>query len=97
MERAVFSPSIKVATEYRNRRAELIGEAVKDINSLRKGTPFEKKVETAEKLAIRVNQHPKLAKSDDELDLVLKTCRKKRNYSNLYWILPKPVKQVKVG
>ena len=74
------------ATVYKTFRDEIIGEAVKDINSLRKGTPFEKKVETAKKLAIRCNQNPFL-KSTGELHFVISECARKRSYSHLYFLL----------
>lgn len=69
---------------YKNRRAELIGEAVKDINLLRAGTKF--KPITARLLAIKINKNPFL-KSDGELSLLLQDCQKKRNYAKLFWIL----------
>lgn len=69
---------------YKNKRAELIGEAVKDINSLRVGTKF--KPLTDRLLAIRINKNPFL-KSDGELELIIKQCRDKRNYAKLFWIL----------
>jgi len=69
---------------YRNRRAELIGEAVKDINLLRKGTIY--KPTTERLLAIKCNRNPFL-KDDGELELLLRTCREKRNYSKLFYIL----------
>lgn len=69
---------------YKNKRAELIGEAVKDINSLRVGTKF--KPLTDRLLAIRINKNPFL-KSDGELEFIIKQCRDKRNYAKLFWIL----------
>ena len=61
-----------------------IGEAVKDINSLRVGTKF--KPLTDRLLAIRINKNPFL-KSDGELEFIIKQCRDKRNYAKLFWIL----------
>lgn len=69
---------------YKNYRDELIGEAVKDINSLRSKTKF--KPLTARLLAIKINRNPFL-KSNGELELVLKECAKKRSYAKLFWIL----------
>lgn len=69
---------------YKNKRAELIGEAVKDINSLRVGTKF--KPLTDRLLAIKVNRNPFL-KSDGELEFILLECKKKRNYAKLFWLL----------
>lgn len=69
---------------YKSKRAELIGEAVKDINSLRVGTKF--KPLTDRLLAIKVNKNPFL-KSDGELEFIIKQCRDKRNYAKLFWIL----------
>ena len=69
---------------YKNKRAELIGEAVKDINSLRVGTKY--KAITDRTLAIKVNRNPFLV-NDTELELVLKDCKKKRNYSKLFWLI----------
>lgn len=69
---------------YRNKRDELIGEAVKDINKLREGTNF--KPITARLLSIKINRNPML-KLDSELELVLKDCRKKGNFKKLFWIL----------
>ena len=67
----------------------MISEAVEHINLLRKGTKFENKIETKEKLARRINMNPKLAgsKNDGELNLVLKNCKAKNNYSHLYWLI----------
>jgi hypothetical protein len=69
---------------YKNRRAELIGEAVKDINTLREGTTF--KPITERLLAIKCNRNPFL-KSDGELELIIKQCRDNRNYAKLFWLL----------
>jgi hypothetical protein len=69
---------------YRNRRDELISEAVKDINLLRSGTKY--KPTTARLLAIKCNRNPFL-KDDGELELLLRHCRNKRNYSKLFYIL----------
>lgn len=71
-------------TPYRNRRDQLIKEAVKHINELRKGTKY--RLETPAQLAIRVNKNPFL-KSDGELELVLMGCKEKNNYAHLYWLL----------
>lgn len=74
---------------YKNRRDELIKKAVIHINELRKGTPFESKIETPEKLARRINMNPFLAgkDKDGELEYLLKVCREKNNYAGLYAIL----------
>ncbi len=74
---------------HRDNRDFLIKTAVTDINLLRKGTAYEARVETAEKLAKRINRNPFLAgqKNDGELELVLTECQKKRNYSFLYKLL----------
>tara|TARA_R110000868_G_scaffold99181_2_gene273054 strand:+ start:2812 stop:3120 length:309 start_codon:yes stop_codon:yes gene_type:complete len=69
---------------YRNKRAELIGEAVKDINSLRVGTKY--KPLTDRLLAIKCNRNPFLV-DDGELEYVLSQCKKKRNYSYLFCLL----------
>jgi hypothetical protein len=69
---------------YKSKRAELIGEAVKDINSLRVGTKF--KPLTDRLLAIKINKNPFL-KSDGELSYVLDECKNKRNYAKLFWLL----------
>lgn len=69
---------------YKNKRAELIAEAVKDINLLRLGTKF--KPITERLLAIKCNKNPFL-KLDSELELVIKDCKKKRNYSKLFYVL----------
>jgi hypothetical protein len=84
MEKPSFQPSI-VPTQYKNERAELIANAVKDINELRKTTKY--KQETERNLAIRVNSNPFL-KSDSELAYILKECENRRNYSHLYYICP---------
>lgn len=68
---------------YKTRRAEIIGEAVKDINLLR-GDKFRHETEII--LAIKVNRNPFL-KSDTELELLISYCREKRNYSKLYFTL----------
>lgn len=76
-----FSPK---KSPYKNKRDELISEAVKDINLLRIGSKF--KPLTARLLAIKCNRNPFL-KSNGELELVLKECAKKRSYAKLFWIL----------
>jgi hypothetical protein len=74
-------------TEYKNERAELIGEAVKHINYLREGTVY--KPETARNLAIRINMNPFLSgkKNNDTLRWVLNKCKEKGRYTGLYWLL----------
>lgn len=74
---------------YKNKRDEMIKKAVFHINLLRKGTAFENKIETPEKLAKRINMNPFLAgeKRDGELEMILNECSKKKNYSHLYYLL----------
>jgi len=76
-------------TSYINKRDEIIKKAVEHINLLRKGTKYESKIETPAKLAKRINMNPFLAgnKNDDTLELELKQCYEKNNYSRLYWLL----------
>ena len=69
---------------YKNWRAELIAEAVKDINLLRQGTKY--KPTTERLIAIKCNRNPFL-KNDGELELLLRECRNKRNYSKLFFVL----------
>jgi len=76
----------KIESTYINKRDEIIKKAVLHINSLRVGTPYEKKIETPAKLAKRVNMNPFL-KSTDELEMVINKCREKNNYSHLYFLL----------
>lgn len=74
-------------TNYRNKRDELIKKAVDHINSIREGTKFKK--ETASSLGKRINMNPFLAGNnrDGELERVLNDCRRKNNYSHLYFLL----------
>jgi len=76
-------------TSYINKRDEIIKKAVEHINLLRKGTKYESKIETPAKLAKRINMNPFLAgnKNDDTLELLLKDCARKNNYSYLYYCL----------
>lgn len=69
---------------YRNKRAELIAEAVRDINMLRVGTKY--KPMTERLLAIKCNRNPFL-QSYGELELLIKDCKRKRSYSKLFYIL----------
>lgn len=86
-------------TEYKNERAELIGNAVKHINEIRASQNWQtidkwgnvKKIEreTERNLAIRINMNPFLAgkKNNDTLRWVLAKCREKGRYTGLYWLL----------
>ena len=74
---------------YKNFRDKLIKKAVRQINFLRKGTNWENKIETADKLARRINQNPFLAgkENDSELMMVLTECERRKNYAYLYSLL----------
>lgn len=74
-------------TKYKNKRDELIKEAVDHINLMRVGTKYKK--ESYMLLARRINMNPFLAgkENDGELEKVLKGCRGKSNYSHLYMLL----------
>ena len=76
-------------TLFINRRDEMIKKAVVDINFLRKGTPYEKRIETPGRLALKINMNPFLAgkEKDGELEKVLNECCRKRNYSHLYLLI----------
>lgn len=76
-------------TEYRDERDEMIKKAVVHINELRKNTPYCNYIETPAKLAKRINMNKFLAGNNNngELYLLLSECRKKNNYSKLYWML----------
>lgn len=65
----------------------LIKKAVKDINRLRAGTPFEHIKETPKNLALRINKNPHLCGIGNDLEYVLATCSMKGNYSFLYMLL----------
>ncbi len=69
---------------YKSRRDQLIKEAVEHINLLREGTKYRK--ETPANLAKRVNMN-KFLLDDGELSYVLTECKKKNNYSWLYWLV----------
>ena len=79
----------KTESTYINKRDEIIKKAVEHINLLRKGTKYESKIETPARLAKRINMNPFLAgsKNDDTLELLLKDCARKNNYSYLYYCL----------
>lgn len=80
---------IKDLDKYKNFRDELISKAVKDINDLRKGTPFERTKETKKNLSIRINSNPHISGIDGvgELKYILDECRNVRSYKKLYWLL----------
>lgn len=75
-------------SEYINARDEMIKQAVVHINELRKGTAYEKSIETPSKLALRINRNVFFGKHENngELLMVINECKKKGNYSNLYWL-----------
>lgn len=74
-------------TEYKNKRDELIKKAVDHINLLREEKGYRK--ETAAGLGKKINMNPFLAgkERDGELEKVLNDCRRKNNYSYLYFLL----------
>lgn len=76
-------------SEYKSERDEMIKKAVEHINQLRQNTPYCKCIETPAKLAKRINQNIFLAgnKNNGELRNLLTECRKKNNYSKLYYVL----------
>lgn len=76
-------------SDYKDERDQLIKEAVQHINLLRKNTPYCNCIETPAKLARRINMNVFLAgkKNNGELRLLLEDCRKKNNYSKLYYML----------
>lgn len=76
-------------SDYKDERDQLIKEAVQHINLLRQNTPYCNCIETPAKLARRINLNPFLAgkKNNGELKVILEKCRKKNNYSKLYYIL----------
>jgi len=76
-------------SDYKSERDEMIKKAVEHINLLRKNTPYCNCIETPAKLARRINLNPWLAgkKNDGELRLLIEECRKKNNYSKLYYTL----------
>lgn len=71
---------------YINKRDEMIKTAVIHINTLRKGTAYEKIKETPANLARRINCNPFLAgkEKDGELEMILRQCKEKNNYVFLY-------------
>lgn len=78
-------------TIFRSRRDELISRLTDGINKLRKGTkygPINKRT-----VAIKANSNPFL-KNDGELELLIKTCEQKNNYSKFFWIT-KIIKKLK--
>ena len=70
-------------TKFKNWRAELISRLVKGINDARAGTKF--KPITERVAAIRANSNPFL-KNDGELELLIKDCEKRGNYSRFFWV-----------
>lgn len=70
---------------YKTRRAELISRLVEGINLKRIGTKY--KQVTLKQIAIRCNMNPFL-KSDDELELLIKTCEEKGSYSKFFFVCP---------
>jgi thermostable 8-oxoguanine DNA glycosylase len=80
----IFEHNRKNGYVFRNKRDQLIKEAVEHINKLREGTKYRK--ETPANLAKRVNMN-KFLLDDSELEYVLKNCRAKNNYSHLYWLI----------
>lgn len=73
--------------EYKNRRDELVSLFVEAINKSREGTKF-KKVDKR-LVALRLNSNPFLAKDDGEVELLLKECKSKNNFSKFWWVTKK--------
>ena len=75
--------------DYKSWRDQMIKETVIAVNNLRKGTKYEKKVETPANLDKRINMNKFLAgkKNDYVLDNLIKECKRQGSYALLYWYL----------
>lgn len=69
---------------FRSRRDELIDRLTNGINLSRIGTKF--RPVTHRQMAIRVNKNPFFKGRDGELELLIKTCEEKGNYSKFFYI-----------
>lgn len=70
---------------YRNRRHELVDRLVKGINKDREGTKYPKVIDRV--ISIKINKNPFLAHSDDELELLIKECEERGNFSKFWWVV----------
>jgi len=69
---------------FRSRKDELVDRLVSGINLSRVGTKY--KPVTHRQIAIRVNKNPFFKGRDGELELIIKTCEEKSNYSKFFYV-----------
>ena len=72
-------------SDFKNRRDELVSRLCDGINRERIGTEY--KPATKAHLAKIINRNPFLARSDGELELLIKECERKGNYKKFWWVV----------
>lgn len=71
---------------FRTRREELISRLTDGINFKRLGTKYSQL--TTKTIAIRINKNPFFKGRDDHLEVLIKHCEEKENYSKFFWVCP---------
>lgn len=69
---------------FKTRREELIARLTDGINLKRVGTKY--KPVTTKQIAIRINRNPFFKGRDGELELLIRTCEEKGNYSKFFYV-----------
>lgn len=69
---------------YRSRKDELVARLTDGINMKRIGTKY--KPVTTKQIALRINKNPFFKGRDGELELLIRTCEEKENYSKFFFV-----------
>lgn len=73
-------------TNFRGFRDELVDRLVKGINKERQGTKW--KPVNHKQIALRINKNPHFTGKNGELELLIKECESRGNYSKFFWACP---------